>query len=308
MYHKEIEIDYRFERLYCCFFYLILVKLRGMFLFAFIAACIYAFNEILGKYIADKNSEPLLVGILINFYALCISLIFSLFQPIHYVLDSRIILGLISAGLIYALGTFTYYYSLKLCPISEFTLLTRASVVLIALGGVLIFKDPFTPLQILGGLLIIAGSIVISWRGRWILFHKGSLLALLTAFLFAVGALIDKSLVNNFSAAVYQVISYFLMTIFLLPSFYFLFKTSKKFPSKKSQVMIFISAFCFASAGFFLLKAYQSAGLVSYVNLITQLRIPIVVVYGLLVFHEKERIFNKLLAVVLIILGTYFIH
>lgn len=275
------------------------------FIYSLAAACIYGCNEILGKYITDKKSQPILIGFFVNFYCLLIALSFSFFQPVKYSVNLEIIFGLLAAGLIYSLGTYTYYSALKLSPVSEFTLLTRSSVILIPLGGMIFLKESFSILQSLGILFIILGVITVTWTGKSITLHKGGLLALLTAFLFAVGALIDKVLINNFSALLYQVLSYILMVIFLTPALFVVTKKSKTLPSFKTHIMLFTSSGLFVLAGFLLLRAYQSNGLVSYVNLITQLRIPIVVIYGLLILKEKERFLNKLIAMFLIIIGTF---
>ena len=275
------------------------------FFYSLFAACIYGCNEILGKYITDKKSEPILIGFFVNFYCLLIALLFLLFQPIQYSINLPVILGLLFVGLIYALGTYTYYYALKLSPISEFTLLTRSSVILIPLGGMLFLKESFKDFQSLGIILIILGVIALTWTGKSISLHKGGLFALVTALLFAIGALIDKVLIDNFSALLYQVLSYILMVIFLTPALFVVTKKSKILPSFKTHIMLFTSAGLFVLAGFLLLNAYQSGGFVSYVNLVTQFRIPIVILYGVLILKEKERILNKLIAMILIVTGTF---
>lgn len=287
---------------------MIYLKIMSWFYLALTAAFLYALTEIIGKYVTDKKSHPLILGVVANFYALIISTVMLFFQEVKYPSSVLIFLLATIAGLMYGLGTITYYASLKIIPVPEFTLLTRGTVLFIIIGGSLIYDEHFTWKQIAGTVMIIISIIILNLKGKKITLSKGSLLAILTALFFAVGAIIDKGIINNFSVTAYQVFSYGTTTLFMVLIFLFARKQKLKFPPVKTHLLLLTTSAIFATCAFLMYTAYQRDGPVSLVNLITQVRIPIVAIYGYLVLKEKESLLNKIIALILIVFGTYLIQ
>lgn len=277
----------------------------GWFLLAVLAGVFYSLTEIVGKHITDKDSEPLLLGIFSNFYAFLITLFFTFLQPLKLSTETHVILGVLAVGFIYAIGAITYFSSLKITPVSEFTLLTRSYVILLFFGGILVYRDSFSPAQTIGALAIFAAIFILGWGKKGVKFSKGSFLAILTALFFAIAALFDKYLVNNFSTSFYQSLSYATTTFFLLPIIPFSLKRGQTLPKLKTHLLLFAFSGIFAIAGFFLFRSYQAGGTVSITNLLTLLRIPLALIYGFYVFKEKRKLPQKVVSMVLIIFGAY---
>lgn len=278
------------------------------FYLAFATAFLYALPDIIGKYIADKKSEPFVLGIIANFYAAIVALILVFFENISYSTDIKSFLKLIVAAFFYAIGTYTYYTALKLIPVSQFTLFTRSSVLITLIGGVIFFKETLTGLQIIGVFLILTAILLLSINKGKIVLNKGSVLALSTALFFAIATMIDRSVIEQFSSSFYLVLSYSITTLFLLIPLPLYLKKSKQFPSLKTNGLLFITSSLFAIAGFTTYQAYQLGGPVSLVQLLSQFRIVIVIVYGLTVLKEKEHLTQKIIAMILMIIGTYLLY
>ena len=277
-------------------------------LFALVAALCYAIADIIGKYIADKKSDPILLGVLANFYAGITSLVFIFFEPIKITYAFPIFLGIAIAALMYAVGTITYYSSLKITPISEFSLLTRSSAFITFLGGIIFFQETLSTFQAIGVILIITAIISLTWNGKKISLHKGSILALVTALVFAIGALIDKSIYANFSKAVYIALGYFVTTAFLLPVVPQAWKKSETKPKLKTHLLLFTTSSLFAVAAFLVFSAYNAHGPISLTQLLTQFRIPIVVLYGFIILKERDRLPQKIISTILLIIGSYLLQ
>ena len=207
-----------------------------------------------------------------------------------------------------AIGIITFYAAMKYSDISEFVLFTRTQVLFIFLGGIVFFQETFTFWQGIGIACIFLGAIVISLSKTKIRLHKGSILALITAVLFAASMLVDRSIISNFSASFYTSIIYFVIALVLIAPVVVVWKKRRKLPPTKTWIAQFFSSSLYAISTFFVYSSYNSGGYVSLTTLIAQLQIPIIVLYGLFVFKEKDRLSQKIVAMILMIVGAYILH
>jgi uncharacterized membrane protein len=281
-------------------------RIMNWFYYSLGGAIFYAIAEIIGKYLADEKSEPVYLSILGTFYAavVALSVAFLTRQGVMNFAPVAVI-GLVVSSFVYALGCITYYAALKNCEISEFVLLTRVQVIVVFIGGLLIFHETMGILKIIGSLSVIIGIILISYRKSGFQITKGAVWALITALLFGAGALIDKAIIKNFTALLYTGLNYAFSTIFLAAPAIYLVKKQKQLPSAKIHSFMFISAvfYAFSAAAFF--SSYLNKGYVSLTSIIGQLQIPLVILYGLIILKEKQNIWQKIVATLMMIIGAY---
>lgn len=279
------------------------------FIYSLLATLVYSIAAIIVKYIADKKSEPIYLSIIGASYSALTGVAIVLLQRQIVFHLTPIIVGaiILSAGL-GAIGIITYYAAIKYSDISEFVLFTRTQVLFIFLGGILFFRETFTIWQGIGIACIFLGAIVISISKTKIRLHKGSILALITAVLFAASTLIDRSIISNFSASLYTSIIYFVIAIVLIIPTILAWKKRRKIPPTKTWIALFFTSSLFAISTLFVYSSYKSGGYVSLTTLIGQLQIPIIVLYGLFVFHEKDRLAQKIIAMILMVAGAYILH
>ncbi|EKD67592.1 MAG: hypothetical protein ACD_48C00323G0002 [uncultured bacterium] len=276
------------------------------FYFALLATIVYSIAEIIGKYVTNEESEPVYIGLLSAFFSAIVAFSIAIFRhDIWYHLTVLNVMGLFASSFVTSVGIITYFKSLQLSDVSEFVLFIRTQVLFVFVGGIIIFSDRFTQSQLFGIIAMAIGIIVISISKTKIKLHKGNILAIVTAILFGIGVFIDKAIVNDFSATLYSALYYGLNTLFLLIPAFFAYKQKKKFPSIKSSLFLFVTGTFYVLSAIWSFTAYQMGGMVSLMTIIAQLQIPILVLYGLFVFKERDRIPQKILSMICMGIGAY---
>lgn len=276
------------------------------FLFALIAAVAYALAEIVSKYAATKDAEPSYVGLLSAFFSTLVAFGIAFFRhDIVYHFTVLNIIGLIGSTLLTSIGIITYFKALQLSDVSEFALFTRTQILFAFIGGVFIFSDRFSLFQIAGILIMMLGVIVISLSKTKIHFHKGSILAIITAMLFGFAVLIDKAIVNDFSATFYSALYYALNSLFLIIPAFMTYRRIHILPSKRTCGLMFVTGTLYVLSAIWVYTAFQIGGMVSLMTIIAQLQIPIVVLYGIFIFKERDRLSQKIIAMICMGIGAY---
>lgn len=279
------------------------------FILSLLATIVYSFGEILSKYVADSESEPSYIGVLNGFFAALIALSIAFFQKeliFHFTIINSI--GLFISAFVVAVGIITYFKALQLSDVSDFALYTRSQILFVFLGGMLLFSERFTYSQTIGTLLMVIGLCVVSITRTKLKLNKGNIYAIITALLFSFGVFIDKAIINDFSPSFYTFLFYGMITALLLIPASSAYRKKIKLPKPKTYIIMFITAFLYMLSAIWTYRAYQIGGMVSLMTVIAQLQIPIVLLYGVLVFKEKERISQKIISMICMVIGAYFLR
>ncbi|MEK7543572.1 MAG: DMT family transporter [Patescibacteria group bacterium] len=273
------------------------------FFLTIISAVAYAAAEIIGKYISDKKSEPVFIGIIAAGFTAAVSLLFAVWESPAIPTNIWAITGLVSSGALVAVGVMTYYEGLKHSDVSEFSLFSRSRMLIIVIGGLVFFQERFTFLQAAGGLLVLCGVFFLSWEGKGIHFGKGAKFALATAVLFGLGALIDKAVIPYFTAMMYTFLIYLFTVLFMIPLVLVRLKKGAPLPKRSTVGILSIVGILYGASAYCIYAAYLQSGPASLVTLVSQLEIPIAVLWGIFVMKEQKKIFPKLMSMALLILG-----
>jgi len=268
-----------------------------------ISAVAYAFAEIIGKYVSDEKSEPLFIGIVSAIFTAFASGLFLFFEPLVFPTQGWAIAGLLASAAVVAVGIGTYYKGLKYSDISEFSLLSRSSVLMRVIGGILLFQETFSAMQIVGGVLIMVSVFSLTWEGKKFHFEKGSRLALVTAILFTFGALFDKAVISSYSPILYTFLVYFFTVLFMFPAAFFHYRKGAKLPQKKTITALFFTGSLYGISAYCIYAAFLSKGPLSLISLASQLEIPITILWGIFIMKEQKRMIPKLISMCLLIIG-----
>jgi drug/metabolite transporter (DMT)-like permease len=273
------------------------------FVLTIISAVSYAAAEIISKYVSDKKSEPVFIGIIAAIFTTLISFQFARFGPMTLPTNALALAGLVASAAFVAIGIVTYYQGLKYSDVSEFALLSRSKMPLMVLGGVLIFKEHFSLLQIIGGVFVLYSVFLLSWEGGKFHFGKGAKFAIATSILFCIGALCDKAVIPYYTAIMYTFLVYLLTVAFMFPLAVSRYIEGAKLPSKKTVGILALVGALYGISGYCIFAAYLVQGPVSLVTLASQFEIPIAVLWGILVLKERKKVFSKLVSMALLIAG-----
>jgi drug/metabolite transporter (DMT)-like permease len=268
-----------------------------------ISTVTYAIGEIVGKYVSDDKSEPVFVGIIAAFFTAFMSFQFASFGPMHVPTNLWALAGIVGSAGVVAVGIITYYEGLKHSDISEFGLLSRSRTLMMVIAGIVLFKERFTFMQIIGAVIILYSVFILSWEGGKFHFGKGAKFALATAFLFSVGSLFDKAVISYYSAIMYTFLVYLLTVAFMFPLAFSRFLEGAKLPKPKTVGLQFIAGCLYGVSAYCIYAAYLANGPISLVVLASQLEIPITILWGIVLMKENKRIVPKLISMALLIVG-----
>lgn len=273
------------------------------FFLTVVSAVTYAVAEIIGKYLSDEKSEPVFIGIIAAGFTTAVSLLFAVWESPVIPANTWAITGLVASGALVAVGVMTYYEGLKHSDVSEFSLFSRSRTLIIVIGGLMFFRERFTPLQAVGGLLVLCGVFFLSWEGKSVHFGKGAKYALATAVLFGLGALIDKAVIPYYTAMMYTFLIYLFTMIFMIPLVVWRLRKGAQWPKRPTVGLLSVVGTLYGMSAYCVYAAYLQSGPASLVTLVSQLEIPITVLWGIYLMKERKKIFSKLISMALLILG-----
>jgi drug/metabolite transporter (DMT)-like permease len=256
-----------------------------------------------GKYVSDEKSEPVFIGIISAFFTTIVTFLVASQVPMIVPTSVWALAGLVASAAFVAIGIITYYEGLKHSDISEFGLLSRSKTLLMVIAGVVLFRERFTFLQVIGAVFILYSVFVLSWEGGKFKFGKGAKFALATSLLFSVGFVFDKAVISYYSAIMYTFLLYLLTTAFLLPLAFSRVLDGVKMPNIKTIGLQFVAGVMYGVSAYCIYAAFLVNGPISFVTLASQLEIPITILWGIFMLKEKRRVLPKLASMALLIVG-----
>ena len=271
-------------------------------IYALIASMSNAIRSILHRFIMlteDPYSYALLENLLIALVFVPV-LINEFVLPLSLTAWMLVLLSSIFWVFIAVIGFYAYKYtqvSLK-SPLSE------SRVLWVLLFAVIFLKEKLILDKVLGIILIFISLIILTYKKQkkfGDLTDKGVQLTLLTALLTAGVAIIDKSALQYFTPGTFGFLVYFIPGLILLGFGKGHFKDVKKILKTKHYYLgvVVVLGFLFY---YFNLKAYQIAD-VTQVFPVIRLSTAFTVIFGIIFLKEKENVFKKLIATVIIFLG-----
>lgn len=196
------------------------------------------------------------------------------------------------------------FHAYKFTPVSLKTPFSQSRIIFLFLFSILILSEVITLKKLLGTLIIFVGIVILTYHKRKIfgrLTDKGVQLTLLTAFLFALVALIDKTAMKYFTAGMFGFLVYLIPGLILL-----LFVKKRTSPTKQliKNKWPYVLAVIILGAAFYYskLRAYSLAD-VSLVFPIIRTSTLISVLGGIIFLNEKEDLLKKIFSTFIIVLG-----
>lgn len=215
------------------------------------------------------------------------------------------VLVIFSIG-IFALSSAFFFKSYQHADLSVVTILHRSSIIYIAAIGIIFLHERLSLIGLFGLFLLFVGSASVLYEGKKIVFTKGAWFALISAFLSAVSAVIDKHVLTDFSPYTYVFINNLLVgCMFLwrkgtLPESV---KFLKKYPKQ------ILSSSILGLSGFTVLLVLLTTSQVSQTMAVYKtISFFIPVILGITLYKETGKLTNKLLGMALAILGMVLLY
>jgi len=186
--------------------------------------------------------------------------------------------------------------------------LDQTKIIWALLFGAFILKEAATWNRIIGTILIFIGACFLLWHpekkfGR--LRDSGIKWTLLTAFLLAVVAIIDKYALTWFVPEVYGLMVFLIPGIIL--SFFLKGRIHHVRHLLKKRKFVTFSAIILGSASYyFMLRAFKIAD-ITFVYPLIQLETIVVILGGIILLGEREHFWQKIIAGVIVVAGALII-
>lgn len=260
-------------------------------------------NKVLMK---DDKSDPMLSSIffqfLLAFFFFFLSLIKGFVMPPIFIYPLNFILN----GFLYGLGTFFTFKALKYIEVSEYGIIYSFGSIVTVISSTFFLKESFNLSKSLGLLLIIISIIAVSKTKKFKI-NKGVWYALGTAVFYGLAITNDSFLIKRSDTFSYLSIISFLpgLVLFLISP-----KSIKKINyyfnlENFFKLLIFSIFYTIASIGFYL--AIVNGGQTSQVGSISKSQIILTTILAAVFLGERDRLWQKIIYGVLVIIGVILI-
>jgi len=231
-------------------------------------------------------------------------LLLAPFLPFNFPTDIKTYLMLIGASVFYAINDRLQTTSRKHLEVSVFSIVNQLSNVFLIVIGLVVFKERFLLLKIIGGGLILFGNVFLFYKKGKLNLNKYVGLAVLSTLVFSVAISIDIGISRQFN------LPFYIMLTLILPSFMIFFAEKIKFSEilreyqGKDRKYYLLTGVAWALAIFFSLRSFQFGKVTTIVPLqATSVLLNVVVSYFL--FKERKDRLKKIILATVIVLGIY---
>lgn len=222
---------------------------------------------------------------------------------VNFYMSSNILVWLmiIVSGACYGISRWYIYKAYQHSDASTVGIIHKSSIVVSALLGIIILKEEYSVLSYIGLALITFSSVLILYDGKRIQLDKGAIYATIMVVFVSLASFLDKAILNDFSAYTYVFINSVASVIFF---------TGKKGIFKKGMDMfkdhtwpIIIRTIFVMGAWTAFVVVLQNSSLSTSFPIYKSLSLIVPVILGILLLKEKARLWQKLIGMVLGIVG-----
>lgn len=276
-------------------------------IFSLLALIFFVIYDVAGRYLATRSDNPQAFAVIYNLgVALMSPIIFLFDHTLPTSITPYIIFMTILGLLIWGLNGRYEYFAKKHTEASVFSIVIKLGPVISFFLAIIFLKESFTLAKLAGVVLIVIANIILLLGN---LHHtkidlKGVRYTLLLAMILSVAWLFDAVNVKAWGVGVFCMFSFFAPVI--MSSF---FPTIKKLELKHELVLTpwwqFLVLGFFNLVGYgFMLKAL-TLGEASNVMPIATSTTPLVVLIGVIFLGERDFLWRKVFASILVVLAIY---
>lgn len=218
-------------------------------------------------------------------------------NPLTYVL-------FITACIFYAINDRIQTTARKHLEVSVFSILNQFLNIFLILYGFIIFQEAVTTAKIIGALCIIAGNIFLFYKKGKFSVNKYSVLSIGASLALATAVTIDIGISAQFNLPFYIMLTLIVPALFIALIERIKPRAIIKEYNNVSFKYYLITGCAWALSIFFALRSFQ-LGEVSLIVPLQATAVLLNVVVASIIFKEKDNLWKKLVAALLVILGVY---
>lgn len=250
----------------------------------------------------SEESDAVAGAIIFQFILTLITGIFAFTQGFVLPSTKQLPLFLLS-GVLYAIGTLSYFKAIKLIEASESTILASIGSIVTILTAYIFLGEHLSNRQLLGTLLILTSVVIISWARKFT-YNRGVLFSVFGTVSYGLAVTNDVYILRTFDAISYVPMISIIPGIILLS----IFPRSIKyvFSTLQSQRIKPLFAYClfYSIQAITYYMAVEKGAYASQMALLYKSEIFLTVILAALFLHEYDQLPRKLLATVIATTGV----
>ncbi len=256
----------------------------------------------------DERSDPYSYAIAFHFLLGFLNLGFALVSGSQFSLLSGNFFLLLLASALWGGCSIFLFKALQLIEASEKTILSSLNVVFTIIASVIFLHETFNGQKVFGTVIILASILLVVTLKNGFKFNRGVVYVLITAVFAGLAIVADSANVQHYNVITYNTFQNFLTGFIILA---FAPKSLQQwrcfvepsFLTKMLPLGIFSTA-----QGILYLTALTYGGNTAQVGTIRQASTIVTVLLAVIFLRERNNLWRKLLAAVLVTFGVFLLH
>lgn len=252
----------------------------------------------------DDRSDAIGSAIIFQFLGAAIVAVFALWHGFIFPPIREYPLNFFLNASLWGLSTLWLFKAYQYIEASEVTILLTLESVVTIIAAQIFLHEKFTPINILGTILIIFAVVFMSYASNKLKFNKGVLYTLGSSLLAGVAIVNDTFMLKHADTLSYLTLGFFLPGVFIFllrPKVIMKMKPLFK-PILFKKNALFTLVFTLAGICFYL--ALGSGGEASQVNTIAQASVVFTVLFAALFLNERDYLLKKFTCAILVTIGV----
>lgn len=251
----------------------------------------------------EEESDPVLSTTIFQFLLGLIVLPFAISQGFSFPPLATMWPLFLLSSVLYALGSVMFFKSIKLIEASEMTVLAGAGAIVTMVCAYIFLGERLVLQQYLGAAFVLAAILIIAHRGKKFVFNKGSLLALLATSFFSFAVVSDTLIIRSYDAISFAaMMSLFpgIVLLFLYPKK--MLQLPKAIKTINKNLIIYTMFYSVGVITFY--AALGKGAMLSQVGIVVKSNIILTVILAAIFIKENDRLWRKLLAAAICMIGV----
>ncbi len=252
----------------------------------------------------DDKSNPYSYAIVFQFLIAILNLPIAIWYGFQLPSLTGNLLFFILAAALWGGAIVFLFTALKFIEASEVTILSSARVLITILASIIFLQETFNVQKILGTIIILLAILLVANIKNGIKFNKGILYIFATTLFSGLAIVVDSFNVQHYDVISYVTIANFLIVIILLLFYPKAIQQWRHFTKpnflKKMLPLVIFSLI----QGLAYLFALSYGGNTAQVGTIRQASVIVTVILAVIFLGEKDNLFRKLIAAVLVTFGV----
>ncbi|MBI3366177.1 DMT family transporter [Candidatus Roizmanbacteria bacterium] len=276
------------------------------FIFILTSTFLYSIARIIQRVLLkDEKSDSITVSILFQLFLSLILFIFGYFFG-HLSFDNfyQVLPNFILLAVLYGLGNVFIFQALKRIDTSAFAILYSGRVFISVAASSFFLHEGLSLKQYLGMFFIITSIVIVFNKKFSFHLNKGLLFTLLGALFFGLELTNDRFILKTFNVYSFLFLSGLfpaILTSFIYPSS---LKKIAALVQLNRLIKFMLICLIYALGMIFYFFALQIGTNSSQIAALDQLSTIVIVILGIFILKEKQRMFRKVIASIISVIGT----